>query len=215
MSEQVSKRHILIWGTAARFPNYAKAVVTAGGRPDFSGDLYPELQEICLSKYDALLLPGGGDIEPWRYHQENAASHALEPERDEEELFLLERFINTGKPVLGICRGMQVLNVFFGGTLFQDISGHSVENGVDRLHPVHTAPSLLADCLGSDCVINSAHHQAVDQLGSDLLVLQWAPDGIIEAIQHRELPVLGVQWHPERIDDPGTRFFQFFLQTDF
>lgn len=190
---------VWIIGDRARFPNYWRAVERAGGRPRCEG-----VPEDCA----ALLLPGGGDMEPWRYGQKNAASRNLDPARDALELDLLERFAALKKPVLGICRGMQSVNVFFGGTLLQDIPGHEQINGVDRMHPVRTAPGAF---VAADAV-NSAHHQAVDRLGAGLRAEQWAPDGVIETIRHTRLPVWGAQWHPERLDNPaGERLFRAFL----
>jgi len=179
---------IYIWGDPQRFQNYSRAVTAAGGNVQFGGD---------PAGCDGLLLPGGGDLEPWRYGQENAASHGLEPRRDREELELLDWFTARRKPVLGICRGMQVINVYFGGTLAQDIPGHSQSHGQDRFHRVHTVPSPLKEVCGE--IVNSAHHQAVDCLGSGLEAVQWAPDGVVEALCHRRIPVWGVQWHPERM----------------
>lgn len=178
-----------VFGEAARYQTYQAAVERFGGTLRFSGD-----PAFC----DFLLLPGGGDLEPWRYGQHNTASLGLEPERDTAELALIERFLSWGKPVFGVCRGMQTLNVYFGGTLFQDISGHSATDGRDGQHEVRTVGPLKALC-GERSVVNSAHHQAVDRLGTELEAVQWAPDGIVEALCHKSLPVWGVQWHPERL----------------
>lgn len=181
-----------VWGDPERYGNYRRAVEVAGGRLRFGGDPLD-----C----DFLLLPGGGDLEPWRYGQENTASRSLEPERDAAELALIDLFLNLGKPVFGVCRGMQTLNVFFGGTLLQDIPDHGQVGGRDRLHEVRTVGELAALC-GEDVTVNSAHHQALDRLGAGLEAVQWAPDGVVEAVCHRSLPVWGVQWHPERLDGP-------------
>ena len=192
---------VWIIGDRERFPRYWRALENAGARPRCEG-----VPEDC----DALLLPGGGDMEPWRYGQDNIACRNLEPARDALELELLERFTALRKPILGICRGMQSVNVFFGGTLLQDIPGHSQIQGADRLHAVRTSPGVFA---ALDAVsVNSAHHQAVDKLGDGLRAEQWAPDGVIEALRHADLPVWGVQWHPERLDNPaGERLFRVFL----
>ena len=192
---------IWIIGGRERFPRYWRALENAGARPRCEG-----VPEDCA----ALLLPGGGDMEPWRYGQENIACRSLEPARDALELDLLERFTALRKPILGICRGMQSVNVFFGGTLLQDIPGHSQINGADRLHAVRAAPGPFA---ALDAVsVNSAHHQAVDKLGDGLRAEQWASDGVKEALRHARLPVWGVQWHPERLDNPaGERLFRAFL----
>ena len=187
---------VFLWGQPGQYPNYQRALKAAGAAVRLSQDLSG------ADRCSALLLPGGGDMEPWRYGQVNTASRGLEPDRDRAELLLLERFTAAGRPVLGICRGMQVLNVFFGGTLLQDLPGHSQAAGRDRLHRVRTAPSPLRELYGQDVVVNSAHHQAADRLGSGLRAVQWAPDGVVEAAVHETLPAWGVQWHPERLSGP-------------
>lgn len=193
---------VWIIGNRQKYANYVSAVERAGGRACFNGT-----PEAC----DALLLPGGGDMEPWRYGQPNTASRNLDPPRDALELDLLERFTALHKPVLGICRGMQSINVFFGGTLFQDIPGHTQMDGVDRTHAVRAAPGVFAALDAAS--VNSAHHQAVARIGDGLRVEQWADDGIIEAFRHTRLPVWGVQWHPERLPGhAGQRLFAAFLE---
>ena len=197
---------VYIWGEAARYENYRRAVEAAGGQALFGLETEPAV--------DALLLPGGGDLEPWRYGQENTASRGLEPERDAAELALLDRFTAAGKPVLGICRGLQTINVFFGGTLLQDIPGHSAEGGRDRMHPVRSA-GLFARLLGERGSVNSAHHQAAGRLGSGLEAVQWSPEGVTEALVHLRLPVWAVQWHPERLDRRrGLGLFRAFLELE-
>ena len=185
---------IYIWGNASRYENYQRAVELAGDQVQFGGD-----PEDCA----ALLLPGGGDLEPWRYGQKNTASRGLEPERDAAELALMEYFTTLRRPVLGICRGLQTVNVFFGGTLWAC-------DGVDRRHRVRTATSPLQELCGETCVVNSAHHQAADRLGAGLQAIQWTDDGVIEALCHRTLPVWAVQWHPERLGKLGETVFQAF-----
>lgn len=118
---------VYILGDAAAYQNYTLAVERAGGIPCFGSR---------PADCDCLLLPGGGDMESWRYGQKNTACRDLEPERDALELELLAHFTALDKPVLGICRGMQTINVFFGGDLVQDWPGHSAIEGVDRLHSV-------------------------------------------------------------------------------
>ena len=195
---------VYIYGEAESFPNYRRAVEAAGGRAVFG-----RKRRSLLG--DALLLPGGGDLEPWRYGQENTASRNLDPERDEAELALLQDFTAAGKPVLGICRGLQTVNVFFGGTLAQDIPGHGARGGADGLHPVRRAPGAPMPLSGG--WVNSAHHQAADRLGSGLRAVQWAEDGVVEALVHRRLPVWAVQWHPERLEGSpaGRILFRAFL----
>lgn len=184
------KGQIYIWGSENQYENYAKAVAAAGGTACFDGD-----PKDC----DGLLLPGGGDLEPWRYGQENRGSRDLDPVRDRAEWDLLDRFTAAGRPVLGICRGLQTINVFFGGTLFQDLPGHCAVEGTDRFHSIRTLPSPFSVLYGEENVVNSAHHQAVDRLGSGLQAVQWTEDGVVEALCHQTLPVWAVQWHPERL----------------
>lgn len=181
---------VYVWGDAKTYRNYQRAVEQAGGEIQFGGE-----SKGC----DVLLLPGGGDIEPWRYGQSNQGSWNLQPDRDEEELELLNQFTQMRKPVLGICRGLQVINVFFGGTLIQDVPGHSAVGGADRYHRIRTEEPMLQGLLGETMIVNSAHHQAIDHVGTDLIPIQWTADGIIEAVRHKTLPVWAVQWHPERM----------------
>lgn len=175
------------------FENYRRGLEAVGCRALFSTELRAH------SGCQGLLLPGGGDLEPWRYGCGNTASRDLDPARDARELALLDEFAATGRPVLGICRGLQLINVGFGGTLIQDLPGHSAWQRIDRLHWVQTAPGPFREWAGPGAVVNSAHHQAADRLGSGLAAVQWAPDGTVEALCHRARPIWAVQWHPERL----------------
>ena len=149
--------------------------------------------------YDALVLAGGDDIDPTLYGEENQGSQGIDRVRDDADLLLCESFIKQGKPILGICRGHQVLNVYFGGTLYQHIEGHRVD-GEDMLHDTVTEEgSLMSRLFGKNPIVNSIHHQSVDLLGEGLLVTQRSNDGTVEAFEHKILPIIGVQWHPERL----------------
>lgn len=211
--ESIMPPLIFTWGEQASYYNYQAAVEAAGGSIRFSKQIADA--DGC----SGLLLPGGGDLEPWRYGAENIDSRGLEPQRDQAELELLKQFTQTHRPILGICRGMQTINVFFGGTLLQDLPGHTAAAGIDRLHRVSAAPSPMQALWGEDVIVNSAHHQAVDRLGRGLLAAQWTPDGTVEALWHVCLPVLAVQWHPERLRGKfsemgaadGERLFHAFL----
>ncbi|MBN3767156.1 type 1 glutamine amidotransferase [Burkholderia sp. Ac-20365] len=159
---------------------------------------------------DGLLLQGGADVSPQSYEQ-----IATRPEwpgdrvRDMYELELLHEFIESGKPVLGVCRGCQLINVAFGGTLYQDIATdvptagiHVNEHYDQHRHSIHFPEgSTLVNMFPGrrEAIVNSIHHQAVNQLGRDLNIeAVSAADGIIEAVRYRRAPfVMGVQWHPE------------------
>lgn len=201
------EKTVYIWGDPGRFAGYRRWAASAGGRAVFGEEAQGQ-----AALWDALLLPGGGDLEPRRYGQENTASRDLEPERDEAEFLLLQDFTAAGKPVLGVCRGLQVINVFFGGTLAQDVPGHGRLEGADRLHAVRTDGACAL--WGGALTVNSAHHQAADRLGGGLRAVQWAEDGVVEALRHERLPVWAVQWHPERLGDPdpGRRLMGAFLE---
>ena len=148
---------------------------------------------------DLLLLPSGGDVHPRFYGQQINGSTDIDEARDGRELALVDKFLRAGKHNVGICRGLQLLNGYFGCTLRHHIEGHSQIDGVDRLHAINTAPGLLRALYGARFTVNSAHHQAVETLGEGLQVLACAPDGTAEAIAHKALPVFAVQWHPERL----------------
>lgn len=159
---------------------------------------------------DGLLLQGGADVSPQSY-AEQAFSHEWPGDRvrDMYELELLHEFIESGKPVLGVCRGCQLINVAFGGTLYQDIAtdvptagAHVNENYDQHRHGIHFPDgSTLTNMFPGrrDAIVNSIHHQAVKTLGRDLNIeAVSASDGIIEAVRYRRAPfVMGVQWHPE------------------
>ena len=158
---------------------------------------------------DGLLLSGGEDIHPRYYGQEiDKKCGKIVESRDAAEMKMLEAFLATGKPILGICRGEQVLNVYFGGTLHQDI-GHLIQcNHNDfpkRSHGTHwvtvKSGSKLATLMEeSTFLVNSMHHQAVDRPGKDLRVTAYSEDGIVEAFEHTTHPFcMGIQWHPEHM----------------
>ncbi len=155
---------------------------------------------------NGLILPGGGDITPAFFGEKNDGSGNIDTELDIIQFQALELAVRKSMPVLGICKGMQVINVGFGGSLIQDLPAasralHCYENG-DKYHSsAIRRGSFLEMLYGSSATINSAHHQAVKRLGRGLQAVQWCPaDQGVEALAHETLPVIGVQWHPERID---------------
>ncbi len=189
-----------IW--IAGFPrltvNYTAALAAWGLEAETSLPTHPD-----ASPYDGLLLPGGGDMDPSFFGQPNRGSVSIDRELDLRQLAALEAFLQAGKPVLGICRGIQLINVCFGGSLIQNLAEphiHRTAKG-DALHPASCPEgSLLARLYGrTSFTVNSAHHQALDRIGKGLTVIQTAPDGVVEAVAHETLPILAVQWHPERL----------------
>lgn len=153
---------------------------------------------------DALLLPGGGDITPAFFGEKNHGSRNISTELDIIQLQALDLAVRKHLPVLGICKGLQIINVGFGGTILQDMPTavrHKYDNGDQYHSTVIREGSWLHTLYGGNCIVNSAHHQSVAKLGNGLNAVQFCPDDdCIEAISHSQLPIIGVQWHPERLD---------------
>lgn len=195
--------------TASR--HYVEGVVRAGGVPVVLPVVLPSDVEALLSAVDGLLITGGGDLAPSRYHAKPVAETTnVDPARDAFDLRLLEVAIAAEVPVLATCRGMQVLNVALGGSLLQHVPSVSGtdHDRIDRWHEgVHIVTidpdSHLAEALGCTQVnVNSLHHQAVADAAQGTRPVAWAPDGTIEAIELPGSPhVVAVQWHPELLED--------------
>jgi putative glutamine amidotransferase len=196
----------------SKLEDYLKSVEQAGGAPRVLE--FDERPEVVLSEVDAVLLTGGGDVDPALYGEaRHPTVHGAEPGRDAFELQLARKALEADMPLLAICRGAQVLNVAAGGTLVQDIPSamttdlpHSVTEHPDSVaHGIRVEPSSrLGQALGGDapqacvCRVNSRHHQSVGRVGDGLTVSARAEDGVIEAIEKPEARFcIGVQWHPE------------------
>ena len=202
----------------AKMHDYEESVRRAGGEVRLL-DREADRPADVIASVDGILLPGGGDVLPSIYGEPaHKAFAAAEPGRDDYELELARRAIDADLPVLAICRGIQVLNVAYGGSLVQDIPDQvgTTVNHVLR-EPAHaiahdvwiTEGSLLdrlmRERLQSDtCPVNSRHHQAPMTLGSGLVASATAPDGVVEAIEDPgKRFCLGVQWHPENFYRTG------------
>lgn len=185
---------------------YTEAVSTAGHKP-FVLPAQTNRATVArmLESVDALLLCGGEDVDPARYGAEPSPRLGkVNLKRDAWEFLLLDEAVKRRLPVIGICRGCQLINVYFGGTLWQDLPSERPGEIVHRskeLHPIRIEPgSRLAKCLGTDRTdVNTLHHQAVKKLAPGFKATAFAPDGVVEAIESETLPVAGVQFHPEKL----------------
>jgi len=191
---------------------YLRAVEQAGGVPILlAPQLSPAAREALWARLDGLVLTGGGDVEPSRFGE---AAHPkttlVSADRDGLELELVDRALRDDVPMFAICRGLQVLNVALGGTLHQhvpDVFGDKVQHSQpDRRHlathdvKLQTEHTRIGSIVGvSELRVNSFHHQSVHRLGRDLREVGWAPDNVIEALEHADQRrfVVAVQWHPE------------------
>jgi putative glutamine amidotransferase len=203
---------------------YLHAVQQAGGVPVA---LPPQLSAASLTRLagglDGLLLTGGGDIDPVVFREApHPTLYEVAPARDTLELSAVRIALERRLPILAVCRGIQLLNVALGGSLFQDVATdpstqlpHSQREPRDQpTHKVRVQTgSRLAETLGTDELeVNSMHHQAVKTLGAGLAAVAWAPDQIVEGIEMSDPSrfVLGVQWHPEELcgrSEPARRLF--------
>lgn len=224
---------ILIAGTMDVHRRYYELVQKSGMNAQMlsyrAGEAFPYSSLQNLS-FDLLLLPGGGDFDPAFYGETAAGAKPSDGMLDLMQFQLLQLALVRQKPVIGICKGMQLIHVFFGGRLLQDLPEdnmhyypytmgdaiHSVQllplpsiqtNKEYAMHfPSHEKASasqrekqMLFTLLARFSVVNSAHHQAVSDLPDCLICLQQSPDGIPETILHKDLPIIGFQWHPERL----------------
>lgn len=194
---------------------YEEAVRRAGGRPRtvLPSDTVPDLP----GDAGGLILAGGASVEPARYGSgiEAGVTPTMDPPRDELEWAMIDQALGRGLPILAICRGLQVVNVYFGGTLHQELANtsyapfHRPDQGRDHLaHPVRTHGGRLEELLGSDQLwVNSIHRQGVKRLGAGLLATVFADDGLVEGVETPDGQVLAVQWHPEELvaHDPAAR----------
>lgn len=210
---------------------YGEAVAAAGGVPlqiPLIPD--PELIGALVGRLDGVLLPGSAsDVDPLRYGREpHARLGPVHPLKDETDLLVLKEAEERGLPLLAICFGMQVWNVYRGGGLIQDIASevpnaHKHEQGAPRDRPSHQIKirpeSLLAGLVGeARARVNSHHHQALEQIGEGLMASAWSHDGLVEAVEDMRDGrwALGVQWHPEigwEKDKLSVNIFQSFLRA--
>ncbi|MFD9222749.1 gamma-glutamyl-gamma-aminobutyrate hydrolase family protein [Streptomyces sp. NPDC060064] len=197
------------WGVwempAALLPaGYPRLVQATGGLAALLPPDDPALAESVVSRLDGLVIAGGADVEPVRYGAEpDARTGPPARDRDAWELALIRAALESRTPLLGICRGLQLLNVALGGTLVQHLDGHVGGVGVFGRHTVKPVPGTrYAEIVPEESSVPTYHHQSVDRLADALVASAYAQDGTVEAV---ELPgagwALGVQWHPEAGED--------------
>lgn len=203
---------------------YVDAVTDAAGVPVILPVQSPGGAATVIDRLDALVLSGGGDVAPERYGaSRHPAVGGVDEARDAWEVALIAQARQRSLPILAICRGVQILNVALGGTLIQHLPEHDdshphLEPGTfdAASHHVEITPgTTMAKVLDSDLVdVNTLHHQAIDRCADDLVVVGVEEHGIIEAVEHPDEPILGVQWHPELIGHlpPHDRLFTWLVQ---
>lgn len=221
-------KKILIAGEASQTKNYENALAA------LQVHFVTSLDVVSVEEYGGLLLPGGGDVDPKLFGQlpldigeekDYTREELLmirngivngNPWLDRIQLAILKAFRTSRKPVLGICKGMQLINISFGGDMIQhlDTALTHAYLGKDQYHEAQNEKaSFLHELYGERMLVNSAHHQGVGAPGRGIRYIQYAADGVVEGLQHEFLPVYGVQWHPERIEGTdGSRILKFFLE---
>lgn len=216
------KTRILIPWKGSPLINYMNAL------DNLSADYVITEKLIPIDEFDGLLIPGGFDVSPEFYHQKINGSYeeGMSKELDEMQLSFIDQFVKAQKPILGICRGHQILNVYFGGSLIQHLPNYEKHSSPDfkgdKVHEVYTTEdNIFRKLYGERFYVNSSHHQAVDKLGEGLHVALRSDDDVIEAMCHEELPIIGVQFHPERMcfeksrDDTvdGSKILDYYLKN--
>ena len=207
--------------------HYTDSLVAADMTPIlFPSGLHPTEAGRLVAMVDGVLLSGGDDIDPATYGAENTDSKGVDKRADDFEIAVIEAARSQDKPVLAICRGLQILNVALGGTLAQDVlSPGAVHETIDdntdidelqaRRHVVHLEDdSIIAGLYGStEAKVNSLHHQGIGELSPELIVEGRTEDGLVEAARCRgDWWALGVQWHPERMDGEHQDIFDLFRE---
>lgn len=188
---------------------FSQAIERAGGIPIILPITHQENLEEMVSIVDGLLFTGGEDVSPSFYNEEpRMVIGPTSPERDQSEIRLMKEAMKQSKPILGVCRGMQLINVVMGGSLYQDLSENpniTIQH-VQKTrphHPTHTLiveeGSHLSQIYNTGDYVNSFHHQVLKEIAPGLIVTAWSHDQVPEAIEYFEdgQSILGLQWHPE------------------
>lgn len=213
-------KEIAIVGYPDKIKNYRNILEALNCKVVNSFDI--DIIKNCTS----LLLPGGGDIAPEYYNEKSSFSNPADNFLDDIQFKALNYFVNNNKAVLGICRGIQIINVYFGGNLIQDLKNKNIhmakdeKNNIDNSHLIYAKKnSFLEHLYSSSFMVNSWHHQAVNELGNGLEIVAKAQDDVVEAIKHKYKNIIAFQFHPERMclnfknNDlvDGTDIFKYFI----
>ena len=160
-----------------------------------------------------LILCGGGDVNPAFYNMQNQSCKNVSVIRDLSELYLISYFYSHNLPILGICRGMQIINIAFGGNLTQSLKdkNHHYDSGGDVFHPIECTRGFLKAIYGEQLMVNSAHRQAINHVADNFIGCGYSDDLICEAFEHKNSKILGVQFHPERMGKLGLFIYEYFL----
>lgn len=202
-------KKVFIYGDVGIYGNYVRALETSGAEAVASRRI--ETSDSC----DALLLPGGGDVSPCLYGSAYPHPRCVDIKRDVTEQYLIAKFMRRRLPILGVCRGMQILNVYFGGTLEDHMENAEKHIGADGdlYHAVKCEKnSFMEKVFGQSLIANSAHHQCVKICGKGISVCARAFGTDPEALEHSSGKVIAVQFHPERMDKSAAdRLYGYFL----
>lgn len=204
--------------------DYYKGVQAAGGIPVIIPIIGSDIVDPLLSRLDGIILSGGGDLDPWYFGESPIKDlNVITPDRDGCEIEIAKKSIEMSIPILGICRGLQILNVAMGGTLYQDIYAQKKSDEIikhtqmaPRWYGSHKvfieSNTMLLDIMKKETIlVNSFHHQAIKTLGDGLKINAYSPDKIIEGIEGTdEQFILGVQWHPENMWEKNKIFLELF-----
>ncbi len=192
---------------------YIEAIKNTGGIPILSDPSYKGLEDELIDIVQGIVLTGGGDVAPHFYGEDpHPETKYIDEKRDEFEIKILKKGVQKGLPIFGICRGIQLINVAFGGKLYQDLPNHTY----NKNHMVNLKEdSFLKDIFKKDKIeVNSYHHQAINKVAPNFDIIAKTDDDIIEAIilKDKEKFVLGVQWHPERMYEAFKKLFKKFIE---
>jgi putative glutamine amidotransferase len=204
--------------------DYVSAVIDSGAKP---GLINPTEDRAALNEYlsaiDGIIITGGDDISPEFYGEENSGmSFNTSRIRDEAEIYIIDKVLELNYPVLGICRGFQLINIYFGGKLYQDLESmfriginhrNQFMSPEDLHHEVRIEDgTLLFEIIRSErFMVNSRHHQGVKEIGNGLNLSAYSSDGLAEAVEFPEKNIIAVQWHPENLVSLGGRYKSLFF----